>query len=200
MQRYFGLATDGIAGQDTYFVYGQGTGVHTTYGGPVFGSRTLSEGVSGGDVRIAQNRLNCFRYSQTTAAPADGLFGLRTGAAVVDFKSDAQANGQTGLAPDAQVGPGTFDALWIYAFAGGRAIFTGRNGFDVVFVQTVLQNLGLYGGPIDGYYGAGSGTAVRTFQSLNGITADGVVGPDTFYQFGLHNPVAAPKPLPTIAF
>lgn len=200
VQSYFGLAADGIAGPDTYFVYGQGTGVHTTYNGPVFGSRTLSEGTSGGDVKILQNRLNCFRYAATLGAPADGQFGPGTVAAVLQFKSDAEANGQTGLTQDSNVGAGTFDALWIYTFAGGRAVFTGRNGFDVVFLQTVLTNLSLYSGTIDGYYGARTQAAVQTFQAQNGIAVDGVVGPQTFYQIGLHNPVAAPKPLPTLTF
>ncbi len=31
-------------------------------------------------------------------------------------------------------GFGFYDATWIYTFAGGRAIQTGRNGFYVVFV------------------------------------------------------------------
>lgn len=61
IQDYFGLSVDGIAGSQTYFVFGQGVGPNTTYGGPVYGSRQLMQGDSGGDVRILQNRLNCFR-------------------------------------------------------------------------------------------------------------------------------------------
>ncbi|MDA8204834.1 MAG: peptidoglycan-binding domain-containing protein, partial [Thermaerobacter sp.] len=58
IQSYFGLSVDGIAGPNTYFVFGQGVGSRTTFGGPVYGSRQLSEGDTGGDVTILQNRLN----------------------------------------------------------------------------------------------------------------------------------------------
>jgi hypothetical protein len=63
IQSYFGIAVDGIADPDTYFLFGQGVGAHTTYGGPVYGSRQLSVASTGGDVTILQNRLNVFRYA-----------------------------------------------------------------------------------------------------------------------------------------
>lgn len=195
IQSYFGLAADGIIGSSTYFVYGQGVGPNTTYGGPVYGSRSLSQGDAGGDVKILQNRLNCFRYAFRIGRPADGIFDAATSQAVLGFKQDAINNGDTGLPPNAVVGNGTFDASWLYTFAGGRAIQTGRNGFDVVFMQTLLQRLGFYGGRIHGYYDAATRTAVLNFQAASGITQDGVVGPVTFYHFGLRNPLAAPGPL-----
>lgn len=195
IQSFFGLSPDGVAGPDLYFVYGQGVASHTTYGGPVYGSRTLSQGSSGGDVKILQNRLNCFRYAAIGGGPADGIFGTRTAAAVLAFKQDAIANGDTGLAPNSVVGDGTFDATWIYTFAGGRAIQTGRNGFDVVFLQVLLGNLGFYSGRITGYYDSATVSAVRAFQLAEGIAVDGVVGPVTFYHLGLNNAHAAPTPL-----
>ncbi|MCY0909858.1 MAG: peptidoglycan-binding protein, partial [Sulfobacillus thermotolerans] len=195
IQSYFGLTADGVMGSATYFVYGQGVGPNTTYGGPVYGSRQLAQGNSGGDVTILQNRLNCFRYSSMVGQPATGTFDSATAAAVLAFKRDAEANGDTGFPDNAIAGYGYYDATWIYTFAGGRAIFTGRNGFDVVFVQVVLQNLGYYSGRITGYYDAATKNAVEAFQSAQGISADGVVGPETFYQIGRNNPVAAPKPL-----
>ncbi len=195
IQSYFGLSVDGIAGTNTYFVYGQGVGPNTTYGGPVYGSRSLSQGSTGGDVTILQNRLNCFRYASILGGPADGVFGTRTAGAVLAFKADAVSNGDTGLVPNAVVGDGAFDATWLYTFAGGRGIFSGRNGFDVVFVQVLLRNLGIYGGRITGYYDAATIAAVRTFQGFEGIAVDGVVGPVTFYHLGLHNNVPAPNPL-----
>jgi len=195
IESYFGLTVDGVAGENVYFVYGQGVGSRTTYGGPVYGSRQLSTGSVGGDVTILQNRLNCFRYSRLTGGPASGTFGNNTAAAVFAFKSDAVANGQTGLTSNSVVGDGTFDATWLYTFAGGRAIQTGRNGFDVVFVQVLLKQLGYYTGAITGYYDAATVAAVRAFQSAEGIGTDGVIGPVTFYHLGLHNQNPAPNPL-----
>jgi peptidoglycan hydrolase-like protein with peptidoglycan-binding domain len=195
IQSYFGLSVDGIAGPNTYFVFGQGVGPLTTYGGPVYGSRQLSTGNSGGDVTILQNRLNCFRYASLIGGPADGAFGSRTASAVLAFKQDAAANGDTGFPNNSIAGDGYYDATWLYTFAGGRAIESGRNGFDVVFVQVLLSQLGYYSGRITGFYDAATLTAVKAFQTAQGITADGVVGPVTFYNFGLRNPNPAPQPL-----
>ncbi len=196
IESYFGLAVDGIAGEDVYFVYGQGVGSRVTYGGPVYGSRSLSQGMSGGDVKVLQNRLNTFRYATILGGPADGVFGPKTAAAVAAFQQDAVNNGDAGLPVDSVVGPATFDATWIYTFAGGRGILPGRNGFDVVFVQDVLQLNGFYSGPRHGYYDAATQAAVRAFQAATGITVDGQVGPQTFYQLGLHNNHPAPQPFP----
>ncbi|MDA8346303.1 MAG: peptidoglycan-binding protein [Thermaerobacter sp.] len=195
IQSYFGLSPDGVVGPNTFFVFGQGVGAHVTYGGPAFGSRTLSLGMTGGDVTVLQNRLNCFRYASLIGHPANGIFDAATATAVLAFKQDAQANGQTGLTPDSNVGSGTFDAFWLYTFLGGRGILMGRNGFDVVFLQVLLTNLGYYSGRITGYYDPATIAAVKAFQTASGITADGVVGQQTCYQLGLQNAVAAPSPL-----
>lgn len=198
IQAYFGLFVDGVVGANTYFVFGQGVGPNTTYGGPVFGSRSLNQGMSGGDVLIAQNRLNVFApYARLIGAPADGNFGPKTAQAVLAFKADAVANGDSGLEPNSVIGFGTYDAMWLYTFAGGRGLLveSGRNGFDVVFVQVLLKRLGFYSGPIDGMYDAATVAAVTAFQRSEGISADGNVGPVTFFRLGLENPSAAPGPL-----
>lgn len=200
VQSYFHLAVDGIVGPNTFIAFGQGIGPRTTYGGPVFGSRSLTQGMSGGDVKILQNRLACFKYSTSLGGPPDGLFGPKTKAAVQAFQADAITNGDTGLPTDGNVDGNTFDALWIYTFAGGRGLFQGRNGFDVTFVQVVLKNLGFYTGAIDGFYGPKTEAAVIAFQKSEGINADGVVGPVTFWHIGLNNQQPAPKPLITVQF
>lgn len=194
IQSYFGLSADGVVGPNTFFVFGQGVGANTTYGGPRYGSRQLSQGMSGGDVTVLQNRLNAFRYSSIIGHAANGFFDAATASAVAAFQADAVANGDTGLTVDGIVGPSTFDATWLYTFAGGRGILSGRNGFDVAFVQTLLRNLGFYSGRITGYYDSPTIAAVRAFQASRGISIDGVVGQQTFYQLGLSNQVAAPSP------
>ena len=195
IQSYFGLHADGIVGAETFFAFGQGVGPHQTYGGPAYGSRTLSEDMSGGDVTILQNRLNCFQYATVLGGPASGTFDTATGEAVAAFKSTAAVNGDTGFPNNQIAGFGFYDATWIYTFAGGRAIFSGRNGFDVVFIQAVLATLGFYAGDITGYYDSATESAVEAFQSAHGISNDGVVGPTTYYHIGLKNPNPAPEPL-----
>ncbi len=60
---YFGLTVYGIVGTQTLFVFEREVGPNTIYGDPVFGSRELSLGMTGGDVTILQNRINGFRYA-----------------------------------------------------------------------------------------------------------------------------------------
>ena len=110
IQSFFGIPVDGVAGPDTYFLFGQGVGPHVTYGGPRYGSRTLSQGMTGGDVTVLQNRLNLFRYSAAIGAPADGVFGGKTATAVTQFQTDAGMNGDTGLPVSGVVDPATADA------------------------------------------------------------------------------------------
>jgi len=195
IQQYFGLEVDGVVGPQTYFVFGQGVGPNTTYGGPVYGSRSLQQGDTGGDVTILQNRLNTFRYAPLIGHPANGFFDAGTAKAVLAFKQDAQDNGDVGFPANGIAGDGFFDASWLYTFAGGRAILTGRNGFDVVFVQVVLRNLGLYCGPVHGLYDTATRFAVEAFQRSHDLTVDGVVGPATFHAIGRSNNLAAPLPL-----
>ena len=52
-------------------------------------------------------------------------------------------------------------------------------GFDVAWIQAVLLNLEYKPMTIDGKYGKQSITAVKNFQTDTGLTADGVVGPQT---------------------
>lgn len=198
IQSYFGIPVTGVADAETFWLFGQGVGPHVTFGGPRYGSRTLTVGVSGGDVTVLQNRLNCFRYSSAIGHPANGVFGPETANAVRQFQQDSIANGDTGLAVDGVVGAQTGDATWIYTYAGGRGLLTTRvnNGFDVVFVQRVLAGLGFYRGPIHGFYDRATIQAVTNFQRHSGITVDGEVGPQTFFAIGRHNRVAAPGPMP----
>ncbi len=203
LQSYFGLTVDGVAGQNTYRSLGQLVGSYVTYGGPAFGSRSLAAGNSGGDVRVLQNRLNVFRYATAVGGPADGIYGTKTGTAVAQFRTDAQANGDTGLGVTTTLGPAGLDAVWIYTYTGGRNLAQGAAGLDAAFVQLLLSSLTnpgtgrpFYAGAIDGYYGSVTAAAVRTFQQTTNISADGIAGPQTYYQFGLHNAVAAPAPAP----
>ena len=46
-------------------------------------------------------------------------------------------------------------------------------------LQFLLRRRGVYGGPIDGHYGARTAAALRRYQSAAGLAADGIAGPAT---------------------
>ena len=56
---------------------------------------------------------------------------------------------------------------------------TGSQGQEVTDLQSRLKTLGYYHGEIDGQYGAVTKDAVLTFQRINGLDADGIVGAET---------------------
>ncbi len=53
-------------------------------------------------------------------------------------------------------------------------------GDDVRLVQTALEKKGYYVGAIDGTYNAKTQKAVVSFQKHKGLTADGIIGPQTW--------------------
>jgi murein L,D-transpeptidase YcbB/YkuD len=72
--------------------------------------------------------------------------------------------------------------------------FTGRllrigvePGSDVLRVQQILQILGYYRGDLDGFYGPVTESAVIQFQRDQGLTPDGIVGPQTYDRLQLSN-------------
>lgn len=56
----------------------------------------------------------------------------------------------------------------------------GSSGEAVSTLQTQLRDAGFNPGPIDGQFGPKTQAAVRQFQSAQGITVDGIVGPQTW--------------------
>jgi hypothetical protein len=55
----------------------------------------------------------------------------------------------------------------------------------VIGIQTKLTELGYYTAGVDGDYGAATAEAVAIYQADHGLTADGVVGPETGKSLGL---------------
>lgn len=123
-----------------------------------------SEGDIGPNVKAAQFLLRQRGYNIV----ADGDFGPATKSAVVSFQS---ANG---LTADGAVGPNTWGKLIL-------TVREGSNGDAVRAVQTLLVKNGR-SVSVDGAFGPGTKSAVVSFQSANGLTADGVVGPQTWQQ------------------
>ncbi len=61
----------------------------------------------------------------------------------------------------------------------------GSRGEEVRQIQTKLKRWGYYYGNIDGIYGSQTLSAVKWFQSKNGLTVDGIAGPKTLAAMGI---------------
>lgn len=61
----------------------------------------------------------------------------------------------------------------------------GSSGAEVSKIQTRLSSWGYYTGDIDGLYGYLTYSAVKSFQIKNGLSADGIAGPETLAALGL---------------
>ena len=61
----------------------------------------------------------------------------------------------------------------------------GSQGSAVRTIQTKLKRWGYYSGSVDGIYGSKTAQAVKYFQRQNGLTADGVCGPETLAALGM---------------
>ena len=61
----------------------------------------------------------------------------------------------------------------------------GSRGDEVTKIQTKLKRWGYYYGNIDGIYGSQTLSAVRLFQSKNGLVVDGIAGPKTLAAMGI---------------
>lgn len=62
---------------------------------------------------------------------------------------------------------------------GARVLETGVHGYDVRVLQEALVGLGFDVGVVDGWFGPRTHSAVRSFQSAQGLVVDGLVGRGT---------------------
>jgi peptidoglycan hydrolase-like protein with peptidoglycan-binding domain len=132
---------------------------------------TLSSGSSGDDVKRVQRILVMIKLLGYTGI--DGAFGPNTQTAVQMFQ---QGNG---LTVDGVVGPNTWAAM--PADPDTPELSNGSSGSEVAAVQQVLLNAGLYTGTVDGAFGPLTETAVRAYQTQHGLTADGIIGDQTWW-------------------
>ncbi len=68
----------------------------------------------------------------------------------------------------------------------------GSRGSAVQQLQAKLKTAGFDPGPIDGIFGSGTRSAVRQYQSRQGLSVDGVVGPATWSALNGARPQRAP--------
>ena len=137
---------------------------------------TLSYGDSGDAVLKLQRRLRELGYM---TANATGMFGTATKSALVDFQKAA------GLTADGAAGNATQVALYAAnAPAKGANTISGTlkvgdKGTAVTELQKRLIELGYLTTSATGTYGEATKAAVKEFQQLAGLTADGVAGTAT---------------------
>ena len=138
------------------------------------GQPTIGPGATGEPVRRAQRAL---RRTPDLGLAVDGVFGSATEAAVKKFQQDK------GLTVDGIVGPHTWQALP----DGGPmpTLQQGSTGEVVRSLQQVLTN----GAPghwnttpqgVDGDFGPHTKSSVEAFQRWGKVTADGIVGDQTW--------------------
>jgi peptidoglycan hydrolase-like protein with peptidoglycan-binding domain len=96
-----------------------------------------------------------------------GVYDAATGAAVKRMELALKVKGA-----DKTYDPSTYTA------EKAKGVQNLTVGF-VQQIQVALQQLGFYGGNIDGVYGPKTVAAVKAFQSSVGLPADGVAGPKT---------------------
>lgn len=122
----------------------------------------VQQGYSGRQVTTLQYLLD----AHGAALTVDGAFGPATHDAVTAFQT------RSGLTADGIVGPDTWRALIVTTERGDRG----------AAVKAVQAELNAHGAAltVDGVFGTATRAAVTAFQTRNGLTADGVVGPDTW--------------------
>ena len=131
-------------------------------------------GDRGSEVSEIQKNLAAAGYFN---ARATGFYGELTEAAVIRFQ---RANG---LTPDGIVGTQTISALRNRSTSSQNAGSTngmrGKQGTDVAELQRQLAAAGYFNAKATGFYGLLTEDAVTRFQRANGLTPDGIAGPQT---------------------
>lgn len=125
-------------------------------------------------IKEIQNGLVSHGYNTNGV---DGLAGPATYEAVVAFQRT------NGLSVDGQVGPATREKLLGTSSDSGSDGFPlrqGSQGANVLYLQNGLWIMCINPNGRDGIFGAGTETAVRSFQSAYGLSVDGIVGTATW--------------------
>jgi len=108
------------------------------------------------------------------AGAIDGVYGAGTARGLRRFQR------RTGLAADGRVGPATRRALGQlgrHTF-GSRTLRPGVSGWDVSVAQFLLAQDGQLLS-LDGHFGPRTAAALRRFQRIHGLDADGIAGRGT---------------------
>jgi peptidoglycan hydrolase-like protein with peptidoglycan-binding domain len=80
--------------------------------------------------------------------------------------------------------------------AGEPTLRQGARGPSVQVLQQALKDHGFDPGPVDGQFGPHTRAAVVAYQQAEGLTVDGIVGPQTWGSLRGVAPVQTPSPAP----
>ena len=145
----------------------------TTYPWPDVGQGSVGE-----NVYSIQLMLQAHGYSLSI----DGDFGPQTASTVRSFQS------AHGLGVDGIVGPQTWPVL----------IITTQQGNTGSAVEALQRQLNAHGAKlaVDGDFGPLTTSAVKSYQSKNGLGVDGIAGPQTWSSLvgGKSSPTPTPTP------
>jgi peptidoglycan hydrolase-like protein with peptidoglycan-binding domain len=141
---------------------------------------TIMRGSTGQAVKDAQQNLIDRGYAVGPTG-ADGIFGNHTYHAVVMYQTDRSPGHfwalSLSLTADGIVGPKTWARL------DPDTIKKGDSGTEVRLLQSILKDFAdpnLDPGPVDGIFGPITETAVKNFQTLVGLLANGIVDSKTW--------------------
>ena len=199
------LTVDGVIGEATVLkLYRTGAINQAGAADASVWSLRVSYGATGPAVSLVQEWLRGLGYY---AGPVEARFGYSTFLAVKDFQQ------HNALTSDGVVGPLSWVRLQDPAAVPKPVVPVpsvtpdpsatptpipplrlayGDIGAQVLQAQTALADLGYYAGTLDGKFGYSTFQAVREFQRVNTLKADGVIGALTWAK--LFDPAALPKP------
>ena len=126
-------------------------------------NRTLNVGMSGEDVKEVQQYLKNLGYLDSVV---DGSYGNATKAAAIMFQANES------LYVDGEIGNASYKVMQ-QTSNKFSVLKKGVSGNAVKVMQTYLIKLGYLGGVADGGFGAVTEAAVKKFQIVNGLYADG---------------------------
>lgn len=157
-QRRHGLTVDGYIGEETYDRLMREDAL----------PYMVTVGDEGTDVEELQKRLVELDYMNK----ATGYFGDETAAAVKEFQD------RNGLDVDGMIGMQTREMLYSEE-AVAKSLAYGEKSDEVLKYQQRLYKLAYLTTEPDGTFGKDTLAAVKLFQELNGLIADGHIGPQT---------------------
>lgn len=131
--------------------------------------RILTLGSTGNDVVSVQNYLINLGYLKGTA---DGSYGNVTKAAVIMFQANESLGGNGNVDNDTYLRIQQTNKKFI-------SLKKGSMGNSVAVMQSYLIKLGYLDISANGEFGTETEKALKRFQSVNGISSDGVAGTQT---------------------